>query len=87
MWAIRLRVWRITCSLRRVMDLDFPDLSLIATDLLARSPMIRFTLRTERLGPLPLINHFIQRVGLEDALDRYVPSDARCVVPHARHWD
>ena len=46
--------------------------------------MIRFTLRTERLGPLPLVNHFIQRTGLQEALDRYLPSDARCVVPHAR---
>jgi hypothetical protein len=46
--------------------------------------MIRFTLRTERLGPLPLINHFIQRAGLQDALDRYIPSDARCVVPHSQ---
>ena len=46
--------------------------------------MIRFTLRTERLGPLPLINHFIERTGLDGVLDRYVPSDARCVVPHAR---
>jgi transposase len=46
--------------------------------------MSRFTLRTERLGPLPLVNHFIQRVGLEDVLDRYVPSDARCALPHAR---
>ena len=23
-----------------------------------------FTLHTERLGPLPLINHFIERIGL-----------------------
>jgi transposase len=46
--------------------------------------MIRFTLRTERLGPLPLVNHFIRRTGLQEALDRYLPSDARCVVPHAR---
>ena len=46
--------------------------------------MIRFNLRTERLGPLPIINHFIQRAGLLDALDRYVPSDARCMVPHSR---
>src|SRR3984893_11907186 len=51
--------------------------------------MSRFTLRTERwgperVGPFPLVNHFIQRVGLEDVLDRYVPSDARCAVPHAR---
>ncbi len=44
----------------------------------------RFTLQSERLGPLPLINHFIDRIGLEDVLDRHVPSDARCAVPHAR---
>jgi transposase len=44
----------------------------------------RFTLHSERLGPLPLINHFIERIGLEDVLDRHVPSDARCAVPHAR---
>lgn len=44
----------------------------------------RFILHSERLGPLPLINHFIDRIGLEDALDRHVPSDARCAVPHAR---
>src|SRR6516225_1953523 len=25
--------------------------------------MIRFVLQSERLGPLPLVNHFIQRVG------------------------
>jgi hypothetical protein len=28
--------------------------------------MIRFVLQSERLGPLPLVNHFIQRMGLED---------------------
>jgi hypothetical protein len=44
----------------------------------------RFTLQSERLGPLPLINHFIERIGLEDVLDRHIPSDARCAVPHAR---
>jgi hypothetical protein len=46
--------------------------------------MIRRTLQTERLAPLPIINHFIRRIGLEEALDRYVPSDARCAVSHAR---
>jgi transposase len=46
--------------------------------------MIRYTLHVERLGPLPLINHFIERMGLDDALERHVPSDQRCVVPHAR---
>lgn len=44
----------------------------------------RFELHSERLGPLPLVNHFLQRMGLEDMLDRYVPSDSRCAVPHAR---
>jgi hypothetical protein len=28
--------------------------------------MIRFALQSERLGPLSLVNHFIQRMGLED---------------------
>src|SRR5499427_4348464 len=46
--------------------------------------MIRPTLLIERLGPLPIINHFIARMGLDDALARHVPSDQRCVVPHAR---
>jgi len=46
--------------------------------------MIRPTLLIERLGPLPIINHFIARMGLDDAFARHVPSDARCVVPHAR---
>src|SRR5579884_339139 len=43
-----------------------------------------FTLLTERLGPLPLINHFIARLGLVELLDRHVPTtDRRCAVPHA----
>lgn len=44
----------------------------------------RFNLQVERLGPLPLVNHFIERIGLEDMLDQHVKSDARCAVPHAR---
>jgi hypothetical protein len=27
--------------------------------------MIRYSLHIERLGPLPLINHFIERMGLD----------------------
>jgi transposase len=46
--------------------------------------MIRYALQSERLGPLPLVNHFIQRMGLEDAFDRHLPTDPRCVVSHAR---
>jgi len=42
-------------------------------------------LTTERLGPLPLINHFIERLGLEALLDRYVPTeDPRVRLPYAR---
>ena len=42
-----------------------------------------FTLRTSRLGPLPLINHFIERIGLHETLSRFVPSDRRCAITHA----
>src|SRR5499427_7842207 len=48
------------------------------------SQMIRSDLHIERLGPLPIINHFIARMGLDDALARHVRSDQRCTVPHAR---
>jgi transposase len=44
----------------------------------------RFNLQSERMGPLPLVNHFIERIGLEELLCRHVPSDARCTVAHAR---
>jgi transposase len=46
--------------------------------------MIDPALLIERLGPFPIINHFIARMGLDDALARHVPSDQRCTVPHAR---
>lgn len=44
----------------------------------------RSNLQIERLGPLPLVNHFIDRIGLEEILARYISSDARCAVTHAR---
>jgi transposase len=45
----------------------------------------RFTLQSERLGPLPLVNHFLRRAGLEELLDKHVPTtDARCALPHSR---
>jgi transposase len=48
-------------------------------------PSQRFALRSERLGPLPLINHFLQRMGLEALLDHYVPTrDGRSAVAHAQ---
>lgn len=44
-----------------------------------------FTLTNERLGPLPLINHFLRRLDLDHRLDRFVPtSDARVRVPYGK---
>jgi len=44
-----------------------------------------FTLRTERLGPLPLVNHFLARMGLCDLLERHVPTrDGRVAISHAQ---
>jgi transposase len=40
---------------------------------------------TERLGPLPLINHFVARMGLMELLERHVPTrDARSTLSHAQ---
>ena len=39
----------------------------------------------ERLGPLPLINHFLRRMGLLELLDQHVPTtDGRSAVSHAQ---
>ena len=43
------------------------------------------TVRTERLGPLPLINHVLGRLGLEALLAEFVPTtDQRQQVRHAK---
>ncbi len=34
-----------------------------------------YALRSELLGPLPIINHFLHRLGLADSLERFVPHD------------
>lgn len=34
-----------------------------------------YQLRTELVGPLPVINHFLARIGLADSLERFVPHD------------
>ena len=48
-------------------------------------PRGTFTLRTERLGPLPIVNCFLDRIGLEGVLDKYVPThDRRVGFPYAR---
>lgn len=44
----------------------------------------RFELHSERLGPLPLVNHFIARLGLHELLNKHVPTqDRRNVLTHA----
>jgi transposase len=44
-----------------------------------------FTLHTERLGPLPLIKHFLERLGLASLLEKHVPTrDRRCSLSHAQ---
>lgn len=43
------------------------------------------TLRSSSVGALPLLNHFLQRLNLEDLLLRHLPpDDRRCLVPTAR---
>ena len=43
------------------------------------------SLESERLGPLPLVNHFLERLGLEALLDRFVPTlDRRVRLPYAK---
>lgn len=42
-------------------------------------------LHTERLGPLPLVNSFIKRMGIEALLDAHVPTeDRRCAMTDAQ---
>jgi len=42
-------------------------------------------LRSERLGPLPIVNHFLERLGLEEILERFVPTDdRRYLLSHAK---
>jgi hypothetical protein len=43
-----------------------------------------FTLLRERLGPLPLVNHFLRQLQMEVLLNRHVPTtDRRCSLPYA----
>lgn len=42
-------------------------------------------LSVERLGPLPLINHFLERLALEAHLERFVPTPRRRTrLPYAK---
>lgn len=51
----------------------------------ARGGKKPFDLRTERLGPLPIVNRVLGRLGLEQILEKHVPTrDRRCILPYAR---
>ena len=44
-----------------------------------------FELKSQRLGPLPLINHFLARLDLEARLERFVPTfNPRVRLPYAK---
>lgn len=44
-----------------------------------------FSLRTERLGPIPIVNRFLERMGLSEILSRHVPTrDRRVTLPYAK---
>lgn len=44
----------------------------------------RVALRTDRLGPLPLVNHFLECLGLDALLRQHVPTeDRRVTLPYA----
>lgn len=50
-----------------------------------RPPSQGFELQTERLGPLPLINHILEQLQLDALLERFVPTDdARVTLPYAK---
>ncbi|CAN5904153.1 hypothetical protein BH23ACT2_BH23ACT2_31580 [soil metagenome] len=38
---------------------------------------VEFELASEALGPLPVVNHFLHRIGLAGRLERHLPSDDR----------
>lgn len=44
-----------------------------------------FDLRTERIGPLPIVNNFMERLGLHELLTKFVPSQERgSELPYAK---
>ena len=52
---------------------------------LSSQGMPPFELESERLGPLPLVNHFIEQVQLPQLLERYVPTtDRRCRLAYGK---
>jgi transposase len=50
-----------------------------------RVELTSLEVQTQRLGPLPLVNHFLKRLRIESLLEKFVPTtDRRCRLPHAK---
>jgi transposase len=61
------------------------DISFLASFVVGMQEEKRFSLEIERLGPLPIINHFLDRLGLDERLEKYVPTnDGRTKIPYAK---
>mgnify|MGYP001609290875 CR=1 FL=1 len=44
-----------------------------------------FDLGSQRLGPLPIVNHFMERLGIDALLEEFVPTeDSRVGLPYAK---
>lgn len=51
----------------------------------ARVKPSELSLASQRLGPLPVVNHFLRRLRLDEHLDRFVPTrDRRTRLPYAQ---
>ncbi len=56
--------------------------STIPNQAMIRQP---FDLGSQRLGPLPIVNHFMERLGIDALLEEFVPTeDARVQLPYAK---
>jgi transposase len=44
-----------------------------------------YSIHTQRLGPVPLVNHFLAELGMDALLERFVPTrDRRVALPYAK---
>jgi transposase len=44
-----------------------------------------FSLQADRLGPLPIVNHFLKNMGIHNLIEKYVPTDdRRCTLSYAK---
>ena len=49
------------------------------------APNNSIELRVERMGPLPIVNHFLRRLDLDALLEKFVATDdPRCELPYAK---